>query len=393
MSTSPRTSNTDGFALPAAVLALLVVGVIVTAGFFAAQQEQRIGIAGQNAQEALYLAERGIGDALENWDASTYSALDAFDSVPAVYADTLADGHYRVEVTKMSDFTYYLQSQGTVTRGNSSGSRQVGLIAKLRTASIEPPAALTTVGSLRVGGSSEIYGSDSIPSEWASGGVCDPSSLQDKPGVMIDDTDNISTSGSRYELDGDPPAAEDAGITSESLLQFGDLTWDDLVALADITIPNNTTVTGTAADSTFVGGSWTCDTSDDRNWGDPLDPEGVCGSHFPIIYGQGILKVNSNGYGQGILLVESDLQLQGGFTFFGPVIVRGTLSTAGTGGHFNGGVIAANVDLETSTVLGNALVQYSSCSITRAIINSASLTRVESLAARSWVDLSALGGN
>lgn len=393
MNTEPTIDpRTAGFALPAAVLALLVVGVLVTGGFFAAQQEQRISIAGQNAQEALYLAERGIGDALENWDASTYGALTKFSSTPAVYADTLAEGHYRVEITKVSDWTYYLESEGTVTRGNSSGARQVGLIAKLRTASIDPPAALTTVGSLRLGGASEVYGQDSIPSAWKTGGICDTSTMENKPGVMIDDTDNISTSGSRYVVSGTPPADEDPTITSDNLLQFGEVSWQDLVALADIRIPNNTTVTGTAADSVLSGGKWVCRTSNNRNWGAPLKPGSVCGNHFPIIYGEGILKINSNGYGQGILLVEDDLNLQGGFTFYGPVIVKGTLSTAGTGGHFNGGVIAANVDLETTTVLGNALVQYSSCAVTRAILNSASLTRVEALAARSWVDLSNLSG-
>ena len=386
-----RSSSRGGFALPAAVLALLVVGVLVTGGFFAAQQEQRIGIAGQNAQEALYMAERGINDALENWNGATYGLLTEFDSVPAVYADTLDDGHYRVEITKVSDWTYYLESTGTVTRGNSAGNRQVGLIAKLRTASIEPPAALTTVGSLKLGGSSEVYGQDSIPGGW--GGLCDPSDLQDKPGVMIDDLDNVETSGSRYIVSGDPAAAEDGTITSENLLQFGELTWDDLVSLADIRIANNTTITQTAADSVLSGGSWVCNTSNSNNWGAPLKPTSVCGNHFPVIYGEGILKINSNGYGQGILLVEDDLNLQGGFTFYGPVIVKGTLSTAGTGGHFNGGVIAANVNLETTTVLGNALVQYSSCAVSRAILNSASLTRVEALAARSWVDLSNLGGS
>jgi hypothetical protein len=100
------------------------------------------------------------------------------------------------------------------------------------------------------------------------------------------------------------------------------------------------------------------------------------------------MAINSNGYGQGIMLVEGDLAVQGGFTFYGPVIVRGELKTAGTGGHFNGGVIAANVNLGTTTVLGNALVQFSSCAVERAILNSASLTRALPLAQRSWMDLS-----
>lgn len=71
--------------------------------------------------------------------------------------------------------------------------------------------------------------------------------------------------------------------------------------------------------------------------------------------------------------------------------MKGTLSTAGTGGHVQGGVIAANVDLDTSTVLGNALVQFSSCAVTRAVLNNDDLTRMRPLAQRSWVDLSNVG--
>ena len=53
-----------------------------------------------------------------------------------------------------------------------------------------------------------------------------------------------------------------------------------------------------------------------------------------------------------------------------------------------GGVVAANVDLSTSSVLGDALVSYSSCSIERAVLGNSALTKVRPIAMRSWVDLS-----
>jgi hypothetical protein len=71
--------------------------------------------------------------------------------------------------------------------------------------------------------------------------------------------------------------------------------------------------------------------------------------------------------GQGILLVEGDLNVQGGFTFYGITVVRGNLKTTGTGGHFNGAVMAANVELDDITVLGDALIQFSSCAVSRAL--------------------------
>src|SRR5207245_6912787 len=37
-----------------------------------------------------------------------------------------------------------------------------------------------------------------------------------------------------------------------------------------------------------------------------------------------------------------DISVQGGFEWFGPVIALGHVTTQGTGGHFNGGVMAAD---------------------------------------------------
>ncbi len=71
--------------------------------------------------------------------------------------------------------------------------------------------------------------------------------------------------------------------------------------------------------------------------------------------------------GQGIVVIEGNLRVQGGFEFYGIILVRGTLETAGTGGHFNGAVLAANVSLDDNVALGDALVNYSSCAVARAL--------------------------
>ena len=53
------------------------------------------------------------------------------------------------------------------------------------------------------------------------------------------------------------------------------------------------------------------------------------------------------------------------------MIVKGDLDTQGTGGHFNGGVMAANVNLAQNTVLGNAVITYSSCILAKVLQASA----------------------
>lgn len=384
---TPASARSRGFALPVAIFSLVIVGVLVTGGFFIARQETRIGVSNAQGSSAFYLAERGVTDVLDSWQAATYSSLAVGDSIQR--ADSTSEGRYDVTVTRLSDWMFFLDSRSTVTEGGpllNGASRRIGTFAKMRTLDIRPPAALTTVDGLRLGGASEVNGVDVIPGPW--GGVCDPGDLADKPGVLIDDAGNITTSGNRYDVDGSPPIESDPTLDSDKLLTFGDLGWSDLIAMANVTIPAGASITQTDPDSIAAAGGYICNTSNSRNWGDPFNPTGACGSHFPIIYASGNLGIQSNDAGQGILLVEGDLKLTGGYNFFGPVIVKGELQTAGTGGHVHGGLIAANVDLDTSTVLGNAVVQYSSCAVTRALLNNSRLSFAVPLSERSWVDLS-----
>ncbi|MGD2122723.1 MAG: hypothetical protein PVJ76_13305, partial [Gemmatimonadota bacterium] len=339
----------------------------------------------KRATSAFYLAEEGAMSVMSDWDFSKYGTLSFWSSAATTGSGT--DGSWSVNVTKMSNRLYFLLSTGTVTAGQGSygaANRMVGIVARLHSATIEPAAALTTIGNLTIGGSSLVDGADYAIAAWD--GYCD-SPLPAKPGVLIDDTTNISREGVKHIIGGSPPIEEDPSLTAEDLMEFGDYHWNDLVALADYRFPTGSTVTQTYPDSVLVGGSYMCDTSNRLNWGNPYKPASACGSHFPVIYAEGDLTIESSDFGQGILLVEGNLTMKGGFDFFGPVVVRGTVLTEGTGGHFNGGLIAANADLYDSRVSGDAQVRYSSCAVERAVLNS-SLTRVRPLERRSFVDLS-----
>jgi hypothetical protein len=381
--------STAGFVLPAAVFALVLVGVLVTGGFFLARQETRVGVASERSAEAFYLAETGALETMSVWDVATFGALAPWST--ATKSGTADEGTWSVNVTKMTNRLYFLLASGSATKGDAvygSASRMLGIVARLRSANMEPLAALTTIGSVKFGGSAEIRGEDYLPPAWP--GLCDPAHPS-KPGVLIDDQQNIQYTGGKSgkSISGDPPVAEDPTMTSDDLLVFGDMTWSELVSLASkIYHPGASTITQLGPDSLDVGGSWECNTSTQSNWGNPLNPTEMCGSYFPIIYAQGNLKIAASDAGQGILLVEGDLEVSGGHEFFGPVIVKGTLTTTGTGGHFIGGVIAANVDLDSSTVLGDAQVMFSMCSVERAVLNNSDLTKVRPLERRSWIDLS-----
>lgn len=388
-----RYTRNSGFALPAAIGGLVIVGVLVTSGFYMARQEVRIGVASQHAAMATNLAQSAVNDVLIN-ETSSLTGLSNWDTVTLV--DTVPEGVTRVLATRLTNRLFYLDSEAEITRGGAmwaGATRRVGLITRLNTANIDPPAALTTQGSLKYGGSSEIHGADEMPDgssgspNWSS--YCDPSAMTDKPGILIDDTTNIDWNGNRNKIEGQmtgtPLFDEDPNIDAESLMTFGDLSWDDMKGIADIVINSSANPGGIGP----VVTAGVCNRTVNTNWGDPMNTAGECFNYFPIIYINNSSEITLNtGYGQGILLIENDVRVNGGFKFFGPVFIKGNLTTNGSGGHFWGGVVAANADLDTNTVLGNAVITYSSCSIERALLNNSALTNIRPLAMRSWVDLS-----
>jgi hypothetical protein len=80
------------------------------------------------------------------------------------------------------------------------------------------------------------------------------------------------------------------------------------------------------------------------------------------------------------------VNIQGGFTFYGPVIARGTVKLTGTGNHINGSVLAANVVDSTSTALlsGNSAIQFSRCANNVALQRTALPAKAPQ---RSWSEL------
>ena len=384
--------NQRGFALPAAIGGLVIVGVLVTAGFYMARQELRIGVASRNAGLAVNIAQSGANDVLVNYT-SSLASLSTWDST--TLTDTVEGGIWSATVTKVASRIFFLDVTADVTEGGSlwaGASRRMGLVARITSADINPPAALTTQGGLKYGGSAEVHGLDEMP-DGSSGGLadwtslCDSTAMTDKPGILIDDTLNIDWNGNRNKIEdnmtGTPVFDQDPTITVESLMSFGDMSWEQMVDLADVTYTSAPGTPGAVLDN------GRCDITVKDNWGEPVDNTHDCFTYFPIIYfnNPGWTVQLSGGIGQGILMVEGDLKVTGGFEFYGPVFVKGTLTTMGSGGHFWGGVVAANANIETNTVLGNAVITYSSCSIERALLNNSSLTQIRPVAMRSWVDL------
>lgn len=370
----------EGFALPVALLAMMVVGALVTGGFYASSQESRISVSADVASQAFHVAEYGLNEKLGTWRNRVLMDIDGSETYapePAVHAGQEL-GSYTIGVRRLGHALYMVTSEGAVQAGNRQGAREVAVVVRTREARMPVETALAVFGGLSVGGSSLIRGNDN-------GG----------PGCMIGDSvpgvtafdSTLVDEGNKERIFGDPPLEENTTLTTTVLSQFGDISLAELIAMATRVYEPGETENGMAPVTTVdEDGNEICDTSIRSNWGDP-DRAGVCGAEFPIIHAKGDLHLKT-GTGQGVLIVEGDMHASGNYDFYGVVIVLGELKTTGTGNHIEGSVIVqgAGVLDSESTTLGNSLVQYSRCRVEDAF-NGA--LRPVPLAGRSWTDLTA----
>jgi hypothetical protein len=371
-----------GFALPSAIVALVLVALMVVGGFSSVSQEYRIGVGSELSSEAFYAAEQGINQVLAAWNPSVVGVLPLFE--PLELSGAIPGAEWAVDIRRLSDRSYFLDARATVVeRGMLAGAtRRIGALVKVRTAELTPPAALTTRGNVSVRGTAEVHGENVNPVTW--GGVCTPTDPStNAPGVMTDATGNVTTQGSA-EITGNPASIQNPDIDATTFQIFGDMTWAELTLLADKRYAGGN-FTGTAPVLDALGD---CDRGHPSNWGDPIDPAAPCGNYFPIVHIAGSAQIQSGSFGQGILLVDGDLDLRGNFTWHGIVIVQGELGTQGSGNRILGGVWAGNADLDNQALVGGSVVQYSTCAAERAILNNASLSRARLIPQRGWVDLS-----
>ncbi len=368
-----------GFTLPAALLALVIMGVLTTTGLFTARQDLHTGMAGEHAGQALILAETGMVDVLENWRASNFASVAPFGVVS--FTDTTTAGVWSVDVTKATDKLFFLESTGEVQAVGGTAARQVGLMARVRSAVFEPRSALMTQGNASIRGGAEVHGEDMHPPGW--GGSC-TGPLIDKPGILIDDANGVGSKG-QGNVTGNPAVEADPTLTVDDFREFGEMDWNEVIGLANkVSPPGNINNTGPTA----FGSQ--CVTILPYNWGDPTDPTAPCGNYYPIIYVPGDLRIQSGGMGQGILLVDGDLDLRGNFQFNGIIIAQGNFETQGSGNRVFGAVLAANADFDSQALVGGSVVQFSSCAVKRAIENNPQLDRARPIRERSWVDVSSV---
>jgi hypothetical protein len=372
----PRLRNERGIALLLTILSLVVVGAIVSGFFMSAMLENRAGQNSRKVEQAFAAAEYGVAETIAQWDVVSWNVLPLMGVDSITGASAAGSGNYDGTVRRLNNELFLVDVTGY--SGTGQARQRIGAFVKLRSILFDIRAALTTRGPGTIGGNAGLDGSDHVPGGWA---ACPPAGPAEA-GLRVPDEDDIKWTGGCKGtacVSGDPKVDEDPFIDDDTFFDYGDGDWEALKALANKKLP-----AGNYQNlAPRLDGGGDCDIGHQQNWGDPLDPTGQCGAYYPVIYVNGDMTVNT-GYGQGLLLVEGDLSAQGGFEFYGIVVVRGSLKSAGTGNKFHGGVLAANVDLDDNSLIGTVDLLFSRCAIQRAQQAASSGSPLRS---RGWVQL------
>lgn len=391
--------NENGFVLAAAILAMVVVGAVVAAGYVLGNQQAHVAKSMRSSISAFYAAQAGLERVQATWSMRERWTMDGGDSV-AVGPVILPNGtRYAGTVTRIDDAPesdthrerYYLLRITGWTDGPNAREEarsEQGLILRVRYYDLCCTAAITAKGHFVQAGNSVVDGRNHTPAAWE--GRCDSASAADVAGVEVECDTCFSGKGHGHVTAGQPPREVDATLRRRSLTEWDEVSWDVLTSKAQQVYTDGETVTNPAPVYAVdpLTGRMACDVTVRSNWGEPRDPFDVCFEHFPVLYAKGSLTIDSGGAGQGLLLVEGDLTLKGGFEFYGVVLVRGHVLTEGNAGKIWGGLVIGGQDMGSMTsshLAGDASVRYSACAVARTQRN-AELARREPLPLRAWVE-------
>ena len=118
-----------GFALAAALLALLLISALVTGVFFAATEETRIGIASAERQLALSAAESAIEMTIAGW------SVDSASPIAVNATRTVAVGGFgmpaTVHITRLGATLYMIVADARAQSRESRVSRRIGVVVRV----------------------------------------------------------------------------------------------------------------------------------------------------------------------------------------------------------------------------------------------------------------------
>lgn len=363
----PNQTERRGFAIPTAILVILVMTIMVAGGFSLVSAERR-SVADQRSQiSAFQIAEHGLELFLIRRDSLLPNAPrvpGAKDSVRINFSGGYAD----VSLTRIRPVTgtmsglYVVRSKGVETRGAYAGSpegvRTVAQYVLWEPAPMQVLAGWTALSGLdKNGNAGTLGGFDACGEADAVAGVVVPLD----PGYT----------GSTKAATGDPAI--------------------DTVEVDSVAIDWNAIINQDAIEATvnIPGGSWPTP----EMWADT--------TFYPIIIvkqadfelpGTGLPSTHPGYQPRGMLIVSGHLTLNGSVGWDGVLLVGDDLVSNGNNGVFGATITGLNIKLDTytpappSTANGTKEYRYNSCEVSRATTTAGALVTLKNTWVDNWVE-------
>lgn len=351
----------NGFAIPGAILAVIVMSVTVAAGFAVINSERR-GVDDQKAQvSAFVLAEQGLETFFVRRDSLGFTSNPPGPkegpgriTMKGGYADVQLD-RIRLPLGSLAGL-YLVRSRGVQTggaiAGTPAGVRTVAQYAEWRPAPMNLLAGWTAVTGVQINGATGSFrGSDACGDSTALPGIALAGGLvTGLTGLLGLSIDGVTSLGTTSQEAATRVKVKWRGITDGSILT------------PMYTIPS-----------------------------DPI-PSFADTSFYPTIRVVGNLGPNSAlSGGRGLLIVTGDLGGNGGtFNWKGIVLVGGTIRGNFTS-SIDGAIISSlNVKLGQTVAInvaeGTKNFRYDSCQVTKALKNLGALVPFNNAWVDNWVE-------
>jgi Tfp pilus assembly protein PilX len=350
-----RIHTARGVALPMVLLVVVVLTILLAAGFAGLSSERRVHANDEAALDAFTLAETGLELFLAKRDSFGFSAAPPAPSESTRM--TLGGGYADVVLTRMRTdaatqrYGYVLRSHGVSTvkalTGTPQAERTVAEYAVWQAGTMNVLAGWTSLSGLHKNGASAMgSGADQCGQAPAVAGVAVPAN----PGY--------TQNGGGLAPQGNPPVKNVAPTPAQMADSVG-IDWTG--------ITNGTAV---VPDITIPPGAW-------PSFSNP--------NYWPTILVNGSWTLPGNG--QGTLIVTGSLTISGNITWNGVVLVGGNLTSNGNNSVNGATVTGLNVTLGQTLPQGDVgngtkSFNYNSCNVASAMNKWAQLVGYSN----AWVD-------
>ncbi|HCU11353.1 MAG TPA: hypothetical protein DGB72_04420 [Gemmatimonadetes bacterium] len=119
----------NGFALAAALLALLLIAALVTGVFFAATEETHVGAASAERQLTLSAAESAIELTIAGWSRESIGSIDIGVTRTAAVGELGVP--VVVHITRLDSTLYWIIADATAPSNGSRVSRRIGVVVRV----------------------------------------------------------------------------------------------------------------------------------------------------------------------------------------------------------------------------------------------------------------------